>query len=95
MPRKAYLDEISKISRANPTIVQRALLEVNSKTIEDVQPLDRSRLVNICKNRMPVKRRQHIVEAAAPLESYGYDFAREPEEFKIEKEVPDIERKDI
>lgn len=95
MPRKAYLDEILKISRANPTIVQRALLEVNSKTIEDVQPLDRSRLVNICKNRMPVKRHQHIVEAAAPLESYGYDFAREPKEFKIEKEVPDIERKDI
>ncbi len=91
MDKDRYIKEAFEIAKANPTIAQRVLLEVEADAIENVKPLDRSRFLNICKRRIPIKRRNHLVQENTPLESYGYEFAKEPTEYKVIKGATDLE----
>ena len=86
-----FKDKLHAICGGSTKILIQAVLEVGANSIEEVKRWDRSRLLNIVKNRQPIKRRGGLVQNEAPLESYGYAFVSESTEYKAEKGVPAIE----
>lgn len=86
-----FKDEVSRLSAGSPKTLQMALLEFGAKRVDDIKRTDRSPLINMLKRRMPNRRRKHLVQDTAPLETYGVQFTGEPDSYKIEKGVTDLE----
>jgi hypothetical protein len=91
-PKNTQLEAIKIYSRTNPGVVKGALLEVGETRISDIKEEDVSRVYNIIKRRLPVKRVGHLVSDKNPMENYGYEFKDEKKSYGIEKEVCDYER---
>ena len=83
---------IKMYSKTDPTVVKGALLEVGAQRVADIKDEDISRVYNIIKRRLPVKRVGHFVSDKSPMENYGYAFKEESNTYGIEKEVCDYER---
>lgn len=86
-----FKDDLLAVCNGSRKVLFMALAEFGTDLVQEIRREDRPKVINIIKRRQQIKRRNHLEQSSAPLESYGYGFFSEPKDFSIEKGVTDIE----